>query len=103
MLYPEFPGVMETKLVGPDTDHAPAIEQDDAECNGVEHSLSPESITLLGPPECVDADRLAFTMISSVKRLLIGDLGSPALQCQRSKDTLSPGYCRPQHCSARLR
>jgi hypothetical protein len=98
MSYPEFPGVVEPKLVGPDTDHAPAIEQDDAECNGVKHRLGSESITLLNPPECVDADRLTF-VISSVIRGSIWNPSSPAQRCRQSKDTLVPEYCRQQRCS----
>lgn len=49
---------MEAKRLGPDTNHAPAVEQDDGDGDGVEHGLCAEAVAALDPPEGVDADGL---------------------------------------------
>ena len=55
---PDFPDVVEAEVRAPDADHAPAVEQDDAEHDGVEHGFGGEAEAFLGPPEGVDAQGL---------------------------------------------
>lgn len=49
---------MEAKSLGPDADHPPAVEQYDADCDGVEHGFCAEVEVPLDEPEGVDADCL---------------------------------------------
>lgn len=41
----------EAKLLRPDAYHAPAIQQNDADCDNVEHELCRQSVALLDQPE----------------------------------------------------
>jgi hypothetical protein len=47
---------MESELVRPDTDHAPAIEQHDAQHDNVEHDFGAELEALLHGPKSPDTD-----------------------------------------------
>ena len=58
MTYPDFPCIVEAELIGPDTDHAPSIKEDDTNGDGVEHCFGSELEALLDCPECVYANRL---------------------------------------------
>lgn len=50
--------MMEAKFLRPDTDHAPAVQQDDADGHSVEHGLRSKLPTFLNVPEGVDAYKL---------------------------------------------
>lgn len=54
-----FPNVVESKLLRPDTDHSPCIEENNANCYSVEHSLCGKAETFLDLPEGKDAQRLS--------------------------------------------
>lgn len=54
-----FPNVVESKLLRPDTDHAPRIEQNDANRHGVEHSLRGKAEAFLDLPEGEDTHGLS--------------------------------------------
>lgn len=54
-----LPYIVETKLLRPNTDHAPAVEQDDANGHGVEHGLCREAEALLDLPESENAHGLS--------------------------------------------
>jgi hypothetical protein len=56
--YPDLPDMVESKPLRPDPDHAPAIEQDDADCYGIEHGFCSELISLLDRPERIYTDGL---------------------------------------------
>lgn len=58
LIHPDFPLVVESEAVGPDPDHAPAIEQDDSHGYGVEHGLGGELEAFLDHPEGEDTHRL---------------------------------------------
>lgn len=62
MVDPYFPFVMEAEACGPDSDHAPAVEEDDADCDGVEHGFCAEVEMSLDIPEGVNADCLEGAM-----------------------------------------
>lgn len=49
---------MESKFLCPDTNHAPRVEYNDADHDGVEHFLGRELEVLLDCPEAKDADKL---------------------------------------------
>ena len=50
--------MVEAKAGGPDSDHAPAVKQDYADCDDVEHSFRGEVQVALNEPEGIDADGL---------------------------------------------
>lgn len=50
---------MKTELLRPNPNHAPSIEDDDAESHDVEHCLRGEVIAALEKPETVDSDSLS--------------------------------------------
>ena len=52
--YPKLPSIVESKAVSPNTDHPPNIENDDRDCNNVEHSLIGKPKMLLTQPERAD-------------------------------------------------
>ena len=54
-----FPDIVEPKLLCPDTDHAPTIEQDNANGDGVEHGLCGQAEALLDLPEGKDTYSLS--------------------------------------------
>ena len=54
-----FPNVVESKLLRPDTDHSPCIEQDDANRYSVEHGLCGKAEAFLDLPESKDAQCLS--------------------------------------------
>lgn len=58
LIKPDFPNVMEAKFIGPNPNHAPAVENDNAEGYDIEHCLGGEVKMALSPPEGVDADGL---------------------------------------------
>ena len=58
MINPDFPFVVEAEFVGPDSDHAPEIEDNDRESDDVEHCFDGETEALLRPPETVDTNSL---------------------------------------------
>nr|POF03974.1 glucosamine-6-phosphate isomerase 1 [Quercus suber] len=58
LIDPDLPDVVEAKALRPDADHAPAIQQDDADGYGVEHGLGRQLIAFLHVPECQDAHAL---------------------------------------------
>ena len=43
--------MMEPKFIGPDSYHAPAIEEQNSNCDSVEHGLSAQFVSLLNVPE----------------------------------------------------
>lgn len=49
---------METEALGPDSDHSPAVEKDNAKCDNVEHGFGSQLITLLNEPKRVNTDSL---------------------------------------------
>lgn len=51
--------MVEAEARSPDADHAPAVEQDDADCDGVEHCFCAEVEVALDEPEGVYADCLS--------------------------------------------
>lgn len=51
--------MVEAEALRPDANHAPEIEEDDGECDDVEHGFGGEAVSLLSPPEGVDSNRLA--------------------------------------------
>ena len=68
--------MVEAEGLGPNTDHAPpvtvpirsvpeenamwkSLQQDDSDNDRIEHGLRIELVSLLDPPEAVDADRLS--------------------------------------------
>ena len=55
---PYFPLVVEPEAVCPNPDHAPSIQEDNADCHGVEHRLSWELEALLDIPEGENSDCL---------------------------------------------
>ena len=58
LVEPKLPLVVEAEFLGPDADHAPGVQDDDAERDGVEHGLRGELVTLLDRPEGPDAQGL---------------------------------------------
>lgn len=50
--------MVESKPLRPDADHAPAVEQDDADCDRTEHGLRSELVSLLDEPKGVYTDGL---------------------------------------------
>lgn len=54
---------METKLRRPDADHAPAVEEDDGNGDGVEHGLGAEVVAALDEPEGINANGLGSQSI----------------------------------------
>ena len=57
--YPNFPLIVEAELLRPDANHAPAVEQYNADCDNHEHSLGREPIAFLNLPEGTDANGLS--------------------------------------------
>jgi hypothetical protein len=53
-----FPYIVEAELLRPDANHPPAIEQDDANGHGIEHSLCREAEAFLYLPEGENAHGL---------------------------------------------
>jgi hypothetical protein len=53
-----FPHIMEAELLRPDTNHSPAIKQDDANGDGIEHSFGREAPAFLNLPKGEDAHSL---------------------------------------------
>lgn len=51
---------MESKAIGPDSNHSPTIQKDNAECNGIEHGFCSQFEALLDGPECVNTHGLRF-------------------------------------------
>ena len=58
LVRPDLPNVVEAKGLGPVSDHAPAVEEDDRYGYRVEHCLRANSEVALRPPVDVDADCL---------------------------------------------
>lgn len=50
--------MVEAEVVGPVADHTPAVEQDDADHDDVEHGLGADLVVLLKPPVRADAHAL---------------------------------------------
>ena len=55
---PKLPFIVEAKLVCPNTDHAPSIQEHDSEHYGDEHGLRAQPEALLDCPEAEDARTL---------------------------------------------
>lgn len=49
----------------------PAVKQHNKGSNRVEHDLGSQLVTLLGPPECVDTDRLDFAIFSQFRKVSV--------------------------------
>ena len=49
--YPNFPQVMEPESVGPNANHTPTVQEDNAKCNCIEHGLCVEFVSFLDGPE----------------------------------------------------
>lgn len=60
LVEPDFPAIVETEALRPDADHAPAVEQDYGDGDGVEHCFGAQREPLLDCPESVDADCLSY-------------------------------------------
>ena len=58
LVQPDLPDVLEAEAGRPVADHAPAVEQQDGEHDGVEHGLGAQAEAALHPPETVDAEGL---------------------------------------------
>lgn len=56
--YPNFPRIVKAEFVCPYTNHAPSIEQDYSNGDGVKHGFGSQSEALLNRPERVDTNRL---------------------------------------------
>lgn len=54
---------METEALGPDSDHSPTVEKDNAECDDVEHGFGSQLITLLNEPKHVNTDSLVVAIM----------------------------------------
>lgn len=54
-----FPRVVEAEFLCPDTDHAPGVEQDDANGHCIEHGLRRKTEALLNLPEGKNANGLS--------------------------------------------
>jgi hypothetical protein len=58
LIQPELPFMVKPELLRPDADHTPAVEEDDAEHDYVEHDFGGELEVFLHEPEGEDADAL---------------------------------------------
>ena len=58
LIEPEFPHVVKTELLRPDTYHSPSIEQDDTEHYDVKHVLGAQAEAFLDGPKAKYADKL---------------------------------------------
>lgn len=55
---PYFPLVVKSERLCPDSDHAPAIKQDDAYSDRIEHCLGGDLVAFLDGPKCEDSSSL---------------------------------------------
>lgn len=68
---------MKAKSLSPDSDHAPAIKQDDTYSNRIKHNLGVQSIPTLDPPEGINAGSLGCNsndqQVSQFERVVLYD------------------------------
>ena len=57
--YPDLPFIVEAKALGPDPDHAPCVEQDDANSDCIEHGLGGKLVAFLDSPVDENTDGLS--------------------------------------------
>ena len=87
LVHPDFPHVLEAEVGRPVSDHAPAIEQDDAYHDGVEHGLRGEHEAPLDPPKAVNANCLGgYTDNEDVRECQRVISNERILQCRDDGD-----------------
>lgn len=58
LVQPYFPNMVEAESLRPNPDHAPAVEENDPDGDGVEHGFGGETVAFLNLPEREDANSL---------------------------------------------
>lgn len=98
---------METELWSPVSNHSPAIKQDNAKCNGIEHEFCPKLEALLGPPKYIDTQGLLKLLLvhsTNLESLIICRLpNSLVLLYPLLGDMLIAKYYMPQCYFAELK